>query len=371
MAERLLSSNFDIIFLILSLLPTETLLRVQTVCRTWAQVISDPVFIRTHCSLPAPITALLVLRDPFFYNQRDLIPIQEGYKFPSSISDILSSSFEVVSSNHGILCFRHGMVFVVGNPVTSSWSFVRYAHPNFSEYKYHDVALIYEPTISLNFKLVLAWIIFDHSEGNYCIQLHIYSSETCSWTISSLFIEWFVIIGSIYEEIRVMKLEPCKIGGGSVCWIDRFGDLVGYEISTDTCWKTPLPQPCNDAQSECLSSYDNIIYFTKIDDVVAKVWRLEGKDSWVFEGECSSEELRQFVPHPYVYDRARKALLIGDRTNEKLFALHLSSSRLEILSQGVEFPTLFDSTSVAHGNTLAPFRGVETGMDGFARELAH
>ncbi|KAF3328915.1 hypothetical protein FCM35_KLT05993 [Carex littledalei] len=36
MAESLLSSNFNIIFLILSLLPTETLLRVQTVCCAWA-----------------------------------------------------------------------------------------------------------------------------------------------------------------------------------------------------------------------------------------------------------------------------------------------------------------------------------------------
>ncbi|XP_078153640.1 uncharacterized protein LOC144548795 [Carex rostrata] len=382
MADSFLSSNFDLIFMILSLLPTETLLWVQTVCRTWARVISDPGFVRAHSSRPAPITAFFTPKDRVSRSDQWFKPIQDGGKFPTSISGFLSNGFKVASCNHGILCFRRDMVFVVGNPVNSSWSVVSYA-PEFSSYRsyrYHGVALIYDPAISLNFKLALAFIKFDRSEeGKYWIRFHIYSSETGSWSISSEFIQWwFNMVGPMYVGIwESAQYEPCNIGGGSICWIESFGFLMGYDISTDTYWETQPPLPIKDARksgdfprgSGDMSGYDGIIYFTRMDYDVVKVWRLEGKNSWVVEDD-SSEKLPQFFSHSFAYDRARRVLFIGDRTKRELFALHLSSSRLEILSQGDEFPKeLFDSPQVAHGNTLAPLRGADTGMDGLTKEF--
>lgn len=115
-------------------------------------------------------------------------------------------------------------------------------------------------------------------------------------------------------------------------------------------------------------SYDNIVYFTGISAYgVAKVWRLEEKHSQISEGEARSQELRQFVLHLFAYDCVRKALFIGDRRNGELFALHLSSSRLEILS---EFPVpLLDNTHEVHRNTLAPLYGAKREMDGLTREF--
>ncbi|KAF3339882.1 F-box protein [Carex littledalei] len=285
MAESLLNSNFDIIFMILSLLPTETLLQVQTVCRAWAWVISDPDFVRAHCSLPARITAFFTRRGGWLTcTQQWFKPYQEDVKFPSSISDNLSIGFEVASSNHGILCFQRNMIFFVGNPATSSWFLVRCAPPNFSSYKYHGgVALIYDPAISLNFKLTLALIKLDNSDKTkYWIQFHIYSSETCSWTISSEFSQRLNPMFDQFDKGQWESVQyiPCKIGGGSVCWGDHFGLLVGYEISTDTYWKTSLPPPFKQRGSNSMSCYNNIIYFTRMAYGVAKVWRLEGKDSW-------------------------------------------------------------------------------------------
>lgn len=151
MAEALLSSNFDIIFRIVSLLPTESLLWIQTVCRAWA-----------HCSRPSPITALFTPKNQLPGNQyasQFFKPFQEGDKFPRSISGILSSGFEAVSCNHDVFCFCRDMIFIVGNPATSSWPVVRYdIPPRFSSYKYHGVALSYDPAISLSFKLALAFL---------------------------------------------------------------------------------------------------------------------------------------------------------------------------------------------------------------------
>lgn len=56
------------------------------------------------------------------------------------------------------------MIFIVGNPATSSWSVVRYDIPlRFSSYKYHGVALSYDPAISLNFKLALVFFKVEHN----------------------------------------------------------------------------------------------------------------------------------------------------------------------------------------------------------------
>lgn len=100
-------------------------------------------------------------------------------------------------------------------------------------------------------------------------------------------------------------------------------------------------------------SYNNIIYFTKISYNVAKVWRLEGKDSWVLEGENKSKELWWLVPHLFAFEPARRALHIGDLTKRDLLALHLSSSRSDILYQWVEFPdVLFHSPLVVYGTFL-------------------
>lgn len=129
------------------------------------------------------------------------------------------------------------MIFIVGNAATSSWSVVCYnIPPLFSSYKYHGVALIYDPAISLNFKLALMFFKFDlNTEGKYYMRFHIYCSETCSWTISSEFIQWrFFTCGHTYKSfLESARYELCKNGGGSVCWTNIFGELVGYEIFTN------------------------------------------------------------------------------------------------------------------------------------------
>ena len=48
MTDNFMTSDLNIIFLILSFLPAETLIRVQAVCSAWARLISDPSFIITN-----------------------------------------------------------------------------------------------------------------------------------------------------------------------------------------------------------------------------------------------------------------------------------------------------------------------------------
>ncbi|KAJ1697077.1 hypothetical protein LUZ63_005589 [Rhynchospora breviuscula] len=377
MAESLLVSNSDILFMILSLLPVEVLLRVKSVCRAWARVISDPAFTRAHCSRPTPITAFFTIRYRLPETQIQgfkPIQIQEGVKFPSSITSILSSGFKAVSGSHGLLCFRRDWVFIVGNPATSHWCVLHSANSN-SLFMYHGAVVIYDPTVSIHFKLAVALIKLDNRDAfKHYIKFNIYSSETSSWTVSSLYTQcWNPGVVSFHKGIRgTDAYEPCKIGGGSICWFDGSRVLVGYEISTGTYWKVSRPSPSSNFRSEFMSCYNSTIYFGRISEDVTKVWRLEGKNSWVLEGEGDNEELRRFVPTPSAYDPSRGALIIGGRRNGEYFALNFSSSTLEILSHGVDHPPIwevYDHPRLPHGNTLAPLHGAEAGMNGLTREF--
>ncbi|KAJ4762453.1 F-box protein [Rhynchospora pubera] len=349
MAESLLVSNPDILFMILSLLPAEALLRVKSVCRSWARVISDPAFARAHSSRPTPVTSFFTMRLDLGENQiQGFKPFQQGSKFPTSISGILSSGFKAVSSSYGLLCFRRDWVFIVGNPATSHWYVVQGAPPN-SPFIFHGAVLIYDPAVSTHFKLAVVLVILDDCEPfKHYMWFKIYSSETSSWAVSSLFIQhWDPKVVSIDGgRIRGSEIyKACKIGRGSICWIDDFESLVGYEISTDTYWNVLTP-PCPGSS---------------------------GKDSWVLEGEGHSEELPRFVDSPFQYDSARGALIVGGRDNGEYFALHLLSSRLEILSRGAEFQPppweVFDFPVVPHANTLAPINGAKIGLNVLAREF--
>ncbi|KAJ4791116.1 F-box protein [Rhynchospora pubera] len=358
MAESLLVSNSDILFMILSLLPAEALLRVKSVCRAWAEVISDPAFVRAHSSRPTPITYFFAMMLDLGENQiQGFKRFEQGAKFPTSIGGILSSGFKAVSSSHGLLCFRRDWVFIVGNPAISHWCVLQFPTPN-SLFMFHGAVLMYDPVISTHFKLAVVLITLDNREAlKHYIQFNIYTSETSSWTVSSLFTQFFnpEIVSYYHYNIETIRgsdvYKPCKIGGGSICWIDEFESLVGYEISTDTYWKASMPP--------------------RIGKGVAKVWRLEGKNSWVLEGEGDYEQLRLFVPTQFAYDPARRALILGVRDNGEYFALHLSTSRLEIVSHAPDFQPppweMYDHPIKPHANTLAPLHGAETGLNGLAR----
>ncbi|KAJ4816351.1 F-box protein [Rhynchospora pubera] len=337
----------ELIMRIFGMLPTKALMRCKAVCHTWEKLIGDQFFTQTAYSRVPYTASFTITSEPSSINKaQGIVPMHaKTNNLPSTITRLLSRKFKVLDSSNGLLCLRRDEVLLVGNPITSLWAEIPKLNQPPEPYHFAGATVLsFNPASSLDFYVLVPVLL--HSENDnkiYDLQFHVFSSETWSWELSPA-------IRLYWNDDRPYdaRLNRFVAGprGGSIYWMQGDDSLMGYEINNDAgdaYWTIPLPKLPQKglATKWILNRYDGSIYHLVVIDVKLTIWRLEGKENWVLEGEWKSEGFKRFVLVPFAIDRERGMLFIKGRFSNELAAFHLANSRWETICKDASIVSVF------------------------------
>lgn len=333
----------EIIMAIFALLPTKALVRCKAVCRTWEKLIANPFFTQDAYSRVPYTIFFTITSDPSSVNKvQGIVPMHEKTN-NCTVDRLLSKKFKVLASSNGVLCLCRDQVLLVGNPITSFWAEIPKLNPSPEPYQFAGATMLFfNPASSLDFNLLFP-VICQSEDTNtiYDLRFHVFSSETCYWTLSStITLKWD---DDRPYDARLNRFVAVGLRRGSVCWMQGDDFLMGYEINSNAYWKIPLPKLTGKgiANKWIVSGYDGGIYHLVVMDVKLTIWRLEGSENWVREGEWKSEGFKRFVLVPFAIDQKRGMLFIKGRFSNELAAFHLANSRWEIICQDASIVSVF------------------------------
>lgn len=333
----------EIIMMIFALLPTKSLVRCKAVCHTWEKLIADSFFTQAAYSCVPYTVSFTITSEPSLINKmQGIVPMHgKTNHLPNTITRLLSKKFKVLASSNGLLCLCREEVLLVGNPITSFWAEIpKLVVP--PEYQFVGATVLsFHPASSLDFYMLIPTLFQpEDNDKIYNLRFHVFSCETWTWTFSSaITLKWDD--DRPYDR-RLNRFFAAELRGGSVCWMQ--GDfLMGYGINSGAYWKIPLPKLSEKgiANRWILSGYDGGIYHLVVMDVKLTIWRLEGNENWVLEGEWRNEGFKWFVLVPFAIDEKRHMLFIKGRFSNELAAFHLANSRWKVISQDDSIVSVF------------------------------
>ncbi|KAM7466464.1 hypothetical protein LguiB_014026 [Lonicera macranthoides] len=172
-------ANFsdDILFTIFLNLPVKSILRFKVVCKSWCQLLSDPLFIKMHrnrtnqCHQRRHKFLLKSSRQSFYSVDLETSISKTVAKNFSSIS---ISNMEIVGSCNGLLCLAIPHKLVLWNPLTGDYKKLPAVKPLFCSFQ--TVGFGYDSSID-DYKIVR--IVTRNSE----YQAFMYLLKANSWKI--------------------------------------------------------------------------------------------------------------------------------------------------------------------------------------------
>ncbi|KAJ4820790.1 F-box protein [Rhynchospora pubera] len=180
----------DLIIQILSRLPSKSLVKFKSVCKSWYLLISSTHFTQLHFRFSSQTLQLVIQPpDPTDPNSEKLLFIDSSTPSSNLSLDFVDDCIKVRASSNGILCcssVKNKGVYYVCNPITREYRILpRTRDRPFTRtqpfYEATLVGLCFNP-ISFKFTVVLAGFYrsFGQFRGNQFVS-NVFYSETNSW----------------------------------------------------------------------------------------------------------------------------------------------------------------------------------------------
>ncbi|KAI3952442.1 hypothetical protein MKX01_005309 [Papaver californicum] len=242
-----IGGNVDILTLILTGLPSKSLLVFKSVSKQWLFIITDPQFVHKH----------------FIQNPRFSIPglfwgddLSLGIipKYDYITLDGNTNSYvpfgtltfaedkwgiKILQSCNGLLLCRScslsisNFPYYIFNPFTNKYKILPQPQLGSSHRFVCSVSLAFDPFKSPYYKVIAFWSNFNSSCDEYRIE--IYDSETSSWRLSGF-----------YTCTPKLECIPCCSAifwNGSLYWCHLEGCIFYFDIDRELVGVVPVPNP--------------------------------------------------------------------------------------------------------------------------------
>ncbi|XP_076906692.1 F-box protein At5g07610-like [Bidens hawaiensis] len=182
-SKQIVESNDDLLTEILLRLTLVSLHVFKSVSKRWCTLITNPYFTLRRSRNPSDPSSGLFLRRQNV-PEYNFVPLDTQIKVPSPFALSLNSSkVKIMQSCNGLLlCHtRPSYELIVYNPSINSFKTIPQSPYSKPRYGFGGYRLAFDPSKSSDYKIVCAGVVF--SDDNLDIQIHIYSSKTCNWSV--------------------------------------------------------------------------------------------------------------------------------------------------------------------------------------------
>ncbi|KAL8551204.1 hypothetical protein ACS0TY_000329 [Phlomoides rotata] len=210
--------NDDVLIEILVRLPVKSLIRFQSVCKSWLSLISGDQFRRLHTLRrhKPPPSLLLVTREfdlliprmalLFYFN-----PIIRRGERPSLIPFSIVDKSLILSSSNGLMllhCLADNGYYVY-NPITKESKKLSLANYNVIDESLH---LLFDPSKSLNYE-----IVYVRAEKGSRLRIQVFNSEIGIWRVCEELVTMPTGIMGLTSCVRYKRL---------IFWTCCFGRII-------------------------------------------------------------------------------------------------------------------------------------------------
>lgn len=308
--------HIDILFDVLSRLPTKNLTRLKRVCKAWRKLISDPSFIKVHSGKKEPIAGFfLQWRYRWFCNDVktiNYIPVEaKRSQVKQMIFDFLPQDVVLMALCNGLVCCRSCYPFkdpalYVCNPLNKEWVTLKWKSPN----KEATIGLAFDPCRDLTdsstkFSLVRVEQ-YKAEEGMFCYSFDIYSSDAGAWKKSS---EVCQCNDSLYRNKSTFI-------GGSLYWLTDDEKILIFNLEQELSWLLRVPVPTTEFMcipAGCIGESEGKLHYVAISAGGIHVWVLEDilEAKWEIKQTTSLNSLEAENPN-FLCDLGERAALRGN-----------------------------------------------------------
>ncbi|XP_026437110.1 F-box protein At5g07610-like [Papaver somniferum] len=245
--SSIVAYNFDILTLILVLVPLQTLPVLKLVSKHWLSVISHPNFVYKYfLKNPSHSVRGLFCRQRISWcrsaTQYDFIfldgNISSSVPFKTLTLGLEKSGIEIVQSCNGLLLCCNVIAeandydtYYVFNPFTKQYRLIPRSLLKKSQFKYVlCLSLAFDPFKSPYYEIIAIWSNKVYGSRKYMIE--IYSSETRSWRLCK---DEFTI-----EEFSIPGVSA-MYWNGSLNWNAGDGTVIYFDIDREFMGVVPRP----------------------------------------------------------------------------------------------------------------------------------
>ncbi|XP_026430347.1 F-box protein At5g07610-like [Papaver somniferum] len=309
-AASFIGSDVDILTLILTRIPSKSLLMFKSVSKQWLSLINDPKFVHKHFiqNPKFSITGLLwgsdfdsgsrekPIYDYIFLdgNINSYVPFETiGFK----IWRLVREGITIVQSCNGLLLCsdcksrNRDRTYYIFNPFTNQYRVLPRSRMRICGFPYlRNVSLAFDPLKSPYYKVICFW---SNRDSKYRIE--IYDSETSSWRLSGF--------DSCSLPAKAFRWTHCIFWNGSLYWCDFQGFICYFDIDQGLDGAVPLPSSAHtnhDTKTFDIAEFRGHFYLIEKDHgrFTFNIFELDSANCWNVKGAVDVR-LNPYAGSPY------------------------------------------------------------------------
>ena len=274
----------DILFDVLSRLPTKTLLEMRFVSKAWHRLILDRSFVQAQFQKCGLALSGFMFQEKYRKCPIDIstftyMPIDADSKVQKMVFGFLPEDVVILQSCNGLVCCRscfrtqhsttHSTTIYVCNPLFKKWVSFEVAQLD----SFSSIALAFDPILdpvntATNFKVVRIQQLENEQEEMY-YTFEIYSSETGTWKESS---------EVCYSDGNLLNNNG-TYAKGVLHWLTDTDQILAFDTEKELSLLVPSPIPALemfiDAPGTCIGESKGLLHFIMICEDGIIVWCLD------------------------------------------------------------------------------------------------
>ncbi|XP_008444037.2 F-box protein At5g07610-like [Cucumis melo] len=270
----------DILFDVLSRLPTKTLLEMRLVSKAWDRLILDPLFVQAQFQKSGLALSGFMFQEKYQKCLDDIktftyMPIDADSKVQKMVFGFLPEDVVILQSCNGLVCCRSGFrtrqstTIYVCNPLFKKWVSFEVAQLD----RFSNIALAFDPILNTvntatKFKVVRIQQLENEQEEMY-YTFEIYSSETGTWKESN---------EVCYSDGNLLKNKGIY-AKGVLHWLTDTDQILAFDTEKELSLLMPSPIPALEMfinpPGTCIGESRGLLHFIIICEDGIIVWCLD------------------------------------------------------------------------------------------------
>ncbi|XP_076945988.1 F-box protein At5g07610-like [Bidens hawaiensis] len=185
-STQIVESNDDLLTEILLRLPVVSLHVFKSVSKRWCTLITNPDFALRRSQNPRFDSASGLILQRRKVSEYDFLPLDTRIPVPLPTAfSFNSSKVEILQSCNGLLlCHLISLdKFIVYNPSMNRFKTIPESPYQELRYGYGGFRMAFDPSKSSHYKIVCAGVIENNDGSHLLIEIQVYSSKTCEWSV--------------------------------------------------------------------------------------------------------------------------------------------------------------------------------------------